>query len=78
MPAPLDAQIATDRKPLDAHDRCDACGAQAYLAAVVNGTELLYCGHHANKYEENLFPAASSWHDERASLLNASKPATDE
>ncbi|GAB6857921.1 DUF7455 domain-containing protein [Microbacterium xylanilyticum] len=71
IPAPLDALIATDRKPLDAHDRCDACGAQAYLAAVVNRTELLYCGHHANKYEENLFLAASSWHDERASLLNA-------
>ena len=39
---------------LTAADRCDACGAQAYIIAVVNGSELLYCAHHGRKYGEKL------------------------
>lgn len=41
---------------MDAHDRCDACGAQA-LARVrseLTLKELLFCGHHLNKYETAL------------------------
>jgi ribosome-binding protein aMBF1 (putative translation factor) len=49
-------------------DRCDACGAQAYVAVEVNGSELLYCAHHARKYEEKLRPVATSWHDETSRL----------
>jgi hypothetical protein len=49
---------------LTAADRCDACGAQAYIIAVVNGSELLYCAHHGRKYEEKLRAVATSWHDE--------------
>ena len=36
---------------LSAADRCDSCGAQAYIAAEVNGSELLFCAHHGRKYE---------------------------
>lgn len=71
---PLDAQIGAPRKPLTAFDRCDACGAQAYVAAIVNGSELLYCAHHGNEYETNLFRLATAWHDERLSL-SVSTPA---
>lgn len=53
---------------LTAADRCDSCGAQAYIAADVNGSELLFCGHHARKYEEKLRAIATSWHDESARL----------
>lgn len=49
-------------------DRCDTCGAQAYVAAEVNGSELLFCAHHATKYEQKLKAVASSWHDERSKL----------
>ncbi len=49
-------------------DRCDACGAQAYIAAEVNGHELLYCAHHGRKYEEKLRAVATSWHDETSRL----------
>ncbi len=53
---------------LTAADRCDSCGAQAYIAAEVNGSELLFCAHHGRKYEEKLRAVASTWHDETARL----------
>lgn len=53
---------------LTATDRCDSCGAQAYIAAEVSGSELLFCAHHGRKYEEKLRAVASTWHDETARL----------
>ena len=53
---------------LTAADRCDSCGAQAYIAAEVNGSELLFCAHHGRKYEAKLREVATSWHDETARL----------
>lgn len=50
-------------------DRCDACGAAAYIAAEAYGTELLYCAHHGRKYEEKLRAVATSWHDETIRLF---------
>ena len=50
---------------------CDSCGAQAYIAAEVNGSELLFCAHHGRKYEEKLRSIATSWHDETARLTEA-------
>lgn len=58
---------------LTAADRCDACGAQAYVRATVNGTELLFCAHHAKKHQEKLAAIAESWHDESARLLEESR-----
>jgi hypothetical protein len=54
---------------LTAADRCDACGAQAYVRVVVNNGELLFCAHHAKKHEEKLSAIAQSWHDESARLF---------
>lgn len=56
------------RAALNGLDRCDTCGAQAYVAAEVNGSELLFCAHHATEYEPKLKAVASSWHDERSKL----------
>lgn len=55
-------------RPLSALDRCDSCGAQAYVRAILNGSELLFCAHHAKKHEEKLRPIADSWHDESHKL----------
>lgn len=39
-------------EPLTALDRCDRCGAQAYLRArTSSGFELLMCAHHAREHE---------------------------
>ncbi|WP_017794179.1 DUF7455 domain-containing protein [Leucobacter salsicius] len=59
--------LAADR-PLSALDRCDSCGAQAYVRAVLGGSELLFCAHHANKHEAKLKPIAEAWHDESHKL----------
>jgi hypothetical protein len=51
-------------------DRCDRCGAQAYVRVVLgaSGGELLFCGHHARAVEANLRPLSSGWHDETGRL----------
>ena len=55
--------------PLNALDRCDRCGAQAYLRAVMsNGFELLFCAHHAKKYQDGLASAAARIDDETERL----------
>ena len=54
---------------LTAADRCDRCGAQAYLRVTLNsGGELLFCGHHAKAYEDKLRLTAVDWVDETAAL----------
>jgi hypothetical protein len=54
---------------LTAADRCDSCGAQAYVRVVVNNSELLFCAHHGKKYQEKLSTIATSWHDESSRLF---------
>ena len=39
---------------LDATDRCDRCGAQAYVKVIgKNNSDLLFCSHHYNKAMDN-------------------------
>lgn len=54
---------------LTAADRCDSCGAQAYIRVTVATGELLFCAHHGKKYQEKLESIAESWHDESSRLL---------
>ncbi len=65
---------------LTAADRCDRCGAQAYIRVVlVNGGELLFCAHHGRKYEAGLKRVAAEIHDETARLqASTSMTAPDE
>ena len=52
-------------KPLMAADRCDRCGAQAYVRAVLaGGGELLFCAHHGRKYSDALREAGAEIVDE--------------
>ena len=64
-------QPATEASaPLTAADRCDRCGAQAYVRATLPaGTELLFCGHHGNAHRPSLLVAGASIHDETDKLL---------
>ncbi len=57
---------------LTAADRCDSCGAQAYIRVVVNNGELLFCAHHGKKHQEKLSAIATEWHDESDRLLEKS------
>ena len=41
--------------PLTAADRCDRCGARAYVRVVLpGGGELLFCAHHGRAHETAL------------------------
>lgn len=53
---------------LTAADRCDRCGAQAYVRVVLSSGDLMFCGHHAKAYEDKLREAAVEWVDETATL----------
>ena len=53
---------------LTALDRCDRCGAQAYLRVELAVGELLFCAHHAREHEEKIQEVAVSVHDETHKL----------
>jgi ribulose bisphosphate carboxylase small subunit len=42
-------QLKTKEKVLSALDRCDSCGAQAYVRVTGFSGELSFCSHHYNK-----------------------------
>ncbi len=43
------------------NERCDRCGAAAkLLARFPAGGDLLFCGHHANRYAERIMETASA------------------
>ncbi len=70
------SQISTDANvdtlepayTLTGLDRCDSCGAQAYVRVTIATGQLFFCAHHANKFKEKLAPTALEWHDESAKL----------
>jgi len=60
---------------LSAVDRCDRCGAQAYVRVeLAGGAELLFCAHHARQHEDKLREVAITIHDESGRLVDV--PAT--
>ncbi len=61
---------------LTAADRCDACGAQAYVRVLLPTGELLFCAHHGRKHAEALGQVATHIHDESDRLL--SEPKSDQ
>lgn len=50
---------------LTAADRCDRCGAQAYVRVTLPSCgELMFCGHHAKAHEDKLRQVAIRIQDE--------------
>ena len=47
--------LSTPDARLTGSDRCDRCGAQAFIRVVLPaGGELLFCSHHGRQYEGKL------------------------
>lgn len=63
-PSPASSQ----QRPLTTADRCDACGAQAYVRVVLGSGELLFCAHHGRKNATALEKVALFVQDESARL----------
>lgn len=64
---------------LTAQDRCDRCGAQAYVRVrLASGGELLFCSHHGRKYDDNLRKVAVDIQDETQRLAGTPAVAAPE
>ncbi len=64
----------TKTSALTASDRCDRCGAQAYVhVELTSGGELLFCGHHAKAHLDKVRPLASSIHDYTHTLVETNE-----
>lgn len=64
----MTAAVAT---PLSAADRCDRCGAQAYIrVSLPSGSELLFCAHHGRAHADELRKIAVDIHDESERITN--------
>jgi hypothetical protein len=64
--------------PLTAADRCDRCGAQAYLRVELqSGGELLFCAHHAREHGDKLKEIAVTVIDETDKLTTTATPASE-
>jgi hypothetical protein len=64
---------------LSAADRCDRCGAQAYVrVTLTSGGELLFCAHHGREHSEKLRDIAITIHDETGRLETAPTITADE
>jgi hypothetical protein len=62
--------------PLTAADRCDRCGAQAYIrVTLASGGELLFCAHHGRAHEARLRQVSSTFQDE-TEVLTSTTTAT--
>ncbi len=53
-----------DTTQMTAADRCDRCGAQAYVRVELPSGELLFCGHHARAHADAYRSVATHIQDE--------------
>lgn len=57
-------------------DRCDRCGAQAFVHVELTEGMLLFCGHDYAKYEAKLEAVALAVIDERDFINKSPAPST--
>jgi ribosomal protein L37E len=65
--------------PLTAADRCDRCGARAYVRVLLtSGGELLFCAHHGREHAPRLREVAADIQDESSRLEGTPAIAADD
>jgi hypothetical protein len=76
--ADVTTAVALSAAALTAADRCDRCGAQAYLKVELHsGGELHFCAHHAREHGDALKAVAASFVDETHRLGDNPAVAND-
>ena len=76
--ADVTTAVAPAAHALSAEDRCDRCGAQAYLRVELHtGGELLFCAHHAREHGDKLREIAANVVDETHKLAKTPATASD-
>ena len=58
-----------------ATDRCDRCGAQAFMRAVLSSGDLLFCAHHGRAYGDALAAKALVVEDATETINKAPSPS---
>ena len=70
-----DMNTTLEAPRMTALDRCDRCGAQAYVKVVLSaGGELSFCAHHARAHKDAFAPVASEIIDETDRLERKPEP----
>lgn len=62
---------------LNATDRCDQCGAQAFVQTFFSSGYLLFCAHHYKEHEASLEQSVKYVYDRR-DMLEPSRPTPEE
>jgi hypothetical protein len=76
--ADVTTAVAPGSAALSAADRCDRCGAQAYLKVeLLSGGELHFCAHHAREHGEALKAIAAHVIDETPRRADTPSSAPD-
>jgi hypothetical protein len=66
---PIVTTSVVDDAALTAADRCDRCGAQAYVRVTLpGGSELLFCAHHGKEHADKLKQVALKIQDETSKI----------
>lgn len=65
-------------RALTPFDRCDRCGFQAFILAVMGDFELTFCGHHGRENEDQLILQGFSISDETHRINEAPSPSASE
>ena len=77
-PTPQATRPDPTMTPLTVADRCDKCGAQAFMRAVFpGGGELLFCGHHGREYAAALSGSSVQLVDETDRLNERPSPSAN-
>lgn len=55
---------------MDKFDRCDRCGAQAFVEVTLEAGVLMFCGHHFAKHEDALVLSGAKLTVDERHLIN--------
>lgn len=66
----INRQDTVEHAPLRAADRCDYCGARAWVRVTLRSGQLLFCAHHAREHMDALKAQALDIQDERAQMVD--------
>lgn len=67
-----------DNHELTSNDRCDSCGAQAYVQTFFSSGYLLFCAHHFKAHETKLADVTTRVHDESHKLTPSNRVEVEE
>lgn len=70
-PVPKAKPELTGSRTITSADKCDSCGAPAYVRADLPTGSLMFCAHHYTRFQSSLAPLALTVVDERSWLTES-------